>query len=145
MMEPDIRPCFDGEQWTDQTIAAWLAGFFDRAGRIDLGKRRAVVLTAYDLHPHTLSLIQQKLKAGSIETTKGRSGQTLNVWRISKRADVWRVLTTMLPYLTTQREAAYQAMDRAPSAWAELRRVKVSSDLWASVATRFQQLRNARL
>src|SRR4051794_35168066 len=58
----DVRPCVDGGQWSDQTFAAWLTGFFDRAGRIDLRRQRSVVLTIYDLHPHTLSLVQQNSK-----------------------------------------------------------------------------------
>src|SRR3954469_20220902 len=108
---PDIRPCFDGEQWNPATLGAWLAGLFDRAGRIQLGARRPVLLSVHDTNPDTLALIQQH-QAGELLTRTAKRGRPLFVWRVRERPEVWRLLTTMLPYLTTSRESAYQAMDR---------------------------------
>ena len=116
---PDIRPCFDGDQWTPEAVGAWLAGLFDRAGRIQFGKRRPVVLSVADTQPQTLALIQQHLKAGELMTRVGKRGRAVSVWRIEKPRDVWRVLTTMLLYLTTNRETAYQALDRIREAEAK--------------------------
>ena len=108
----DIRPCFDGEQWNDATLGAWLAGLFDRAGRIQLGVRRPVLLSVHDTHSGTLALIQQHLRAGELVTRTAKRARPLFVWRVRDQSEVWHVLTTMLPYLTTNRESAYQAMDR---------------------------------
>jgi hypothetical protein len=90
----------------------WLAGLFDRAGRIQLGSRRPVLLSVHDTHADTLALIQQHLRAGELLMRTAKRGGLLFVWRVRDRNEVWRVLTTMLPYLTTSRESAYQAMDR---------------------------------
>jgi hypothetical protein len=111
MTEPDIRPCFDGDQWNDSAIGAWLAGLFDRAGRFQLPKRRPVTISVTDGQPNTLALIQQHLKAGEIETHQNAHGRAYYIWRITHRDHVWRVLTLMLPYLTTTRELGYQALE----------------------------------
>ena len=131
--EPDIRPCFDGEQWTPEALGAWLAGLFDRAGHIHLRTRKPVTLRVHDTQVTTLALIQQRLKCGDVQMEERTASRPLYTWRITEADQVWRVLTTMLPYLTTSREAAYQAMDRIQ---AQMERVKHEHRLDSEVAAR---------
>jgi hypothetical protein len=111
MSEPDIRPCFDGDQWSEATLGAWLAGLFDRAGRFHFPKRGPVAISVPDSQANTLALIQQHLKAGDIETHQNSHRRAYYIWRITHREHVWRVLMLMWPYLTTTRELAYQALE----------------------------------
>lgn len=102
---------FAAEQWTDAVFWPWLAGYFDRGGRVRLPpEKTAVYLSLWGKNASILHAIRDRVNAGDVQERLTIPPSA--VWRVQRQAEVERVLLAMLPYLTTWREAAYEALDR---------------------------------
>lgn len=98
---------FIGGQWTTETFLAWVAGLVDRAGRVS-SAGQALWVTSRDVQ--ALHGVRDWFNSGDIEphSTVAR----LHVWRVTHPDDRHRVLTDILPFLTSKAAAARDALQR---------------------------------
>lgn len=102
---------FADDQWTRDTIRAWIGSLIDRAGSIiarpDTG-RLTFVVSARD--PMILHFIRDSYGAGDIDRHPRIDG--LHVWRVKHPDDIRRILADVLPFLVNKADAARAALDR---------------------------------
>src|SRR5437899_3031780 len=108
-MPPPSNDYFSGEQWTVEAIAAWLAGFFENAGELDV-RTASVVLTFDGRDGATVRALRQRFGAGGIVERFGRRQGV--AWRVVEPAHVRTLLWTMWPYLTSSRDRVAAALNR---------------------------------
>lgn len=105
-----VIDCFSDAPWTDETIVAWLASFFEHAGELDV-RRTGVVLTFEGRDRNVIRALRSRLGLGEI-VERLRRRRPMYCWRITEPQDVERVLSVIRPYLTSGHEAACQALQQ---------------------------------
>lgn len=98
---------FVGDQWTNATFLAWVAGLVDRAGHVSPAGL-ALWVTSRDVQ--ALHGVRDWFNTGDIEPHP--TVDRLHVWRVKHTDDRHRVLTEILPFLTSKAAAARDALHR---------------------------------
>ena len=98
------------------TQHAWAAGLFDGEGCIHIGHQTKKPHNAYyqlTLAMSDIDLVNRFAEVwgvGKVWERQTRKGwKTMYYWRISKRSEVQRILSTMLPFFGNRR--AHKALD----------------------------------
>jgi hypothetical protein len=102
---------FVGEQWTDVTVRAWAAGYFDRAGSIivrpDIGR---ISLTVVGRDPVALEALRSVFGFGEIGPHPRIAA--LHVWLVRAPDDIFCALSLVGPFLVSKSTVASEALPR---------------------------------
>lgn len=103
------------KSFTDDQFAAWLAGFFDGEGCIQVPTKTGVELTIANTNKDIVFSIRDRLGVGVISEVRFVNKprwKTKYAWRERRYEEAGVVLKMMLPFLTIKREKAVQALAR---------------------------------
>lgn len=101
------------DTWTDEQFAAWLAGFFDGEGSVDLA-REGITLSIANTVRAVMEAVHARTGVGNMDQVEfiNKPWRTKYVWRIRNFPEIRTVLLLIRPYLTIKALVADAALER---------------------------------